>query len=645
MKGDKCMRRHLHLCIVLFVLFISIGSASAFVFQTGPFGTKYTGVTFTDFNYSTIYGGASGLPLHPAQDPNNISGNVWGISSLTNVFKLLDNNPENNSLSGAAFYNAGSDGKYYFAIFGGLTYLSDTGPSLINRELRLQAASSNGTYLKVYEVSAADAGVYDAAVKSGPNVPGKGAFGTFATEIINAPSAKLWLDAIFSQGTMMYYDGAYQSGEVELLSQSNSVTGSTEAYLTIVGGSAAPYFKMGVFPIGFPFAPNRADLKVISDTTANFRNGSWQGAWTNSMQDPITGEFIVPVPALECAKFCDNVNSDIAISARVTNTGGEPLVNVDCTDDPVIPLNGVPIASLPRGAFAIVTGNYSPSTNPSTDTITCTATGELTGTTVSATCSATCGQEIGQCRMTGGSETPVSYFTLGTEYYWTRDTYTTANGSGVMVSTGGQIGAPMASATGPSFGEWEHQQHCTGEKGACSDTAFAFDFKAGTASGKAKDTTIIDTVACGDTGWCMQARCAPFKQIFWDGIGLIKNITPTFRLPAKITCSNTSENSLHYFKAHVGDFGEPGSTAVKEKSCKNCPWKSGGVEIENIKLLSPVYHSGDKGGQDCPCGCGDWYEIEIHCTEDPASPIIYRFQSFINTGNLQLHPPVGESCH
>jgi hypothetical protein len=251
--------------------------------------------------------------------------------------------------------------------------------------------------------------------------------------------------------------------------------------------------------------------------------------------------------------------------------------------------------------------------------------------------------------MTGGSETPVSYFTLPTDYYWTRDTLASANGAGVLVTTGGQIGAPMASATGPSYGEWEHQQHCTGKKGACTGSAFAFDFKAGTASGKAKDTTIIDTVVCGDPGWCTQARCAPFKQIFWDGIGLIKNISPNFVLPGGVSCTNTGEGSLHYFKAHVGDFGEPGSTAVKEKACKTCPWQSGGVEISNINLLSPVSIApppfGDKGGEICPCGCGDWYEIEIHCTEAPASPIIYRFKSFINTGNFQLHPPVGESCN
>jgi hypothetical protein len=216
-----------------------------------------------------------------------------------------------------------------------------------------------------------------------------------------------------------------------------------------------------------------------------------------------------------------------------------------------------------------------------------------------------------------------------------------------LITTGGQIGAPKASPTGPSFGEWEHQQHCGGKKG-CTGSAFGFDFKAGTASDKG---TIINKVECGDAGWCTQARCAPFKQIFWDGIGVIKNFSGTF-VPLN-ACTNIGEGSFHYFQAHVGDFGEPGSTDVRKKGppvCNSkCPWTSGGVDINNIVLLSPVSTApdpfGDKGGQICPCGCGDWYEIEIHCTTETSSPIIYKFASFIDTGNFQLHPPVGESCN
>ena len=43
--------------------------------------------------------------------------------------------------------------------------------------------------------------------------------------------------------------------------------------------------------------------------------------------------------------------------------------------------------------------------------------------------------------------------------------------------------------------------------------------------------------------------------------------------------------------------------------------------------------------------CPDAYEIEIHCTADPSSPVAYRVSHFIREGNFQLHPPVGDSCN
>jgi hypothetical protein len=253
---------------------------------------------------------------------------------------------------------------------------------------------------------------------------------------------------------------------------------------------------------------------------------------------------------------------------------------------------------------------------------------------------------VGQCRMTGGSETLITDSVFGPTYEWVAGTYALDSNGSVLITTGGQIGAPMASPFGPSFGEWEHQQHC-GKKNNCTGSAFGFDFKSGTASGKAKDTTIINSVLCGDQGWCTQARCAPFKQIFWDGIGLVKNLKGTSNPFA--ACGG--ENSLHYFKAHVADLGEPGGSEVKGKKCNSCPWTSGGVDISTINSLFPTLVTpapdpfGAKGGEICPCGCSDWYEIEIHCTTDPGSSIIYRFASFIDTGNFQLHPPVGESCN
>ncbi len=393
---------------------------------------------------------------------------------------------------------------------------------------------------------------------------------------------------------------------------------------------------------------------------STFFNGlaSWDGPAGSGIRgirsnDPARVFTLAPAPHISCTKNCSPSSAPgqpITITATLVNDGNETVQSIQCTDDPAATLTGVP-ASLAVEDSAQITGSYTPTTNPSTDTITCNAT-SVSGVPVTASCSAECGVNVGQCRMTGGSETLLTIIgidrTLDTAYpVWIPGTYGFDNNGSVLITTGGQIGAPAASEIGPSFGEWEHQQHCTGKKGTCSGSAYGFDFKAGTASGKAKDTTIINSVLCGDPGWCTQARCAPFKQIFWDGIGLVKNLTGSSN--PFTACGG--EGTLHYFKAHVGDFGEPGGSTIAAKKCtKPCQWKSGGVDINNIVLLSPVSPAPDpfgaKGGEICPCGCGDWYEIDIYCNADSNAPgnIIYTFASFIDTGNFQLHPPVGEHC-
>ncbi|MDP3296871.1 MAG: PEP-CTERM sorting domain-containing protein [Thermodesulfovibrionia bacterium] len=285
------MKKIIFLTSMLIALLVFAGVSSAIIINSGPLGAKYLDVSFADFSAAI-----TGLPLHPDQDVNSISNNIWGIVSLTSIHSLIDGNPENNQLSGVSYYNAGSDGKYYFGVYGGLTYLSGSAPG----ELRLQATGA-GSFMKIYEVNAADSGVYDASVLAGPNVAGNGAFGTFGTQIISAPSAVLWLNTVFSPGTLAYYDAQYQAGELELVTYSNSVTGSAEAYLDIIGGTGASLFETGVFPIAFPFGPDRADLKAISDLTADgrflpFVGWRWNGDWTTTSQDPITGVG-VPEPA------------------------------------------------------------------------------------------------------------------------------------------------------------------------------------------------------------------------------------------------------------------------------------------------------------------------------------------------------------
>lgn len=289
------MKKFLVLLSVLCFLLVSAGTSLAITLEVGPVGMKYSDYTFTDFNYATIFGGTSGLPSHPNQIVGSETGNIWGIVALTSVHTLADGNPENNALTIPSYYNPGDDGKHYYGVYGGLTYMSDT--SSIPGSLRL-TATTDGSYMRIYEVSTADVGVYMLDWAAGPGAAMNGNFSTFGNNIIGAPSASLWLDCVFSPGTLVYYDAAYQAGELELITLSDSVTGSAEGYLDIIGGTAMNLFQTGVFPVTSPWAPDRADLKVISDLTADFNtvDGEWNGAWTNTSQDPITGG-VVPEPA------------------------------------------------------------------------------------------------------------------------------------------------------------------------------------------------------------------------------------------------------------------------------------------------------------------------------------------------------------
>jgi hypothetical protein len=297
----KVMKKIVFLTSMLIALLVFAGVSSAIVINSGPFGAKYLDNSFADFPYNTAE--FSNLPLAPGQDSNNITGNIWGIISLTTVHTLVDNNPENNNLSGVAYYNAGSDGKYYFAVYGGLTYLSGNSPG----ELRMQAANGITPYLKVYETT--NPNLYDLSNLAGPNASGAGAFGTFGTNIIygvdglpgTGDDPTLWLDMTFSANTLAAYDGSFQPGELELVTFSSAVTGSSEAYLDILGGTGAALFQTGVFDLAHALTgTDRADMKVISDLTANFSGSTqqWTNAngWTTNSQDPITGAG-VPEPS------------------------------------------------------------------------------------------------------------------------------------------------------------------------------------------------------------------------------------------------------------------------------------------------------------------------------------------------------------
>ncbi|MFH1025883.1 MAG: hypothetical protein V1764_04315, partial [Nitrospirota bacterium] len=228
----------------------------------------------------------------------------------------------------------------------------------------------------------------------------------------------------------------------------------------------------------------------------------------------------------------------------------------------------------------------------------------------------------------------------------------------VKYTVGGQIGAPQAGCcdTPPSSpgrdencpgGSWQHTHHQgLVSWGDSSTFSGGFGFHSGTAS--APVDAYIKCINCSDPGWCVQARCAPFKQIFWEGTGVFHNIDPAskFQSCATIVPDDKKSNkppTIHYYQAHVGDFGEPDGCNDKQEPAQYCDWTSGGVDSSPDIGSSPDPKFGDRGGEICD-ECADWYEIEIHCTADPASPIIYRVGNFMTHGNYQIHPQVGQNC-
>jgi hypothetical protein len=199
----------------------------------------------------------------------------------------------------------------------------------------------------------------------------------------------------------------------------------------------------------------------------------------------------------------------------------------------------------------------------------------------------------------------------------------------------------------------------------------SFAFHSGTAA--APNEAFIKSVLCADPGWCVQARPAPFKQIFWEGTGVFHNMKgpkgTAVPLPIFGNCgaqpvpwSNKVDGTLHYYKAHVSDFGEPAGIFQKpvgacrmDESCTHTEPGNAEVEIDNCALgdvclidsvTDPVKTALHPLCLAQTCSeCPDAYEIEIHCTADPSSPVAYRVSHFIREGNFQLHPPVGDSCN
>jgi hypothetical protein len=318
-------------------------------------------------------------------------------------------------------------------------------------------------------------------------------------------------------------------------------------------------------------------------------------------------------------------------------------------------------------------------------------------------------QELGACRMTGGQvrvKAPV-YGTDGLETFDYELVYPIAdvarsNGNGdcngnrcEFVTTGGQINAPsdgcFEDILGNIFcGSWEHTQH-NGSQGVPGN----FSFHSGTSSAP-PGTGIID-VKCNDPGWCENARCAPFSQIFWTGIGYfqsqhfdVENTSSLFDTCVDPGKPPKDEASLHLYRVMIADNGETQNPEKKDffqdvdpLACNWCPKQGDETDppsnpqtVEALCFPGP-YDAEDavfigsstdgkfpeKDGKVCD-RCEDYYQIKVYCDNtcspdgavgnipacnSPAdNPVIYEFFGFITLdhggGNYQIHPETGDQC-
>jgi hypothetical protein len=404
----------------------------------------------------------------------------------------------------------------------------------------------------------------------------------------------------------------------------------------------------------------------------------------NKSCTPETQQILSGIPTIP-------INWDIVLE----NTGDTGL-EICCTD----PTAGIDECNtLAAGQSTTITGvprdvTEADCNDTITNTVECSATltdveldnvvtPDLANSQLTDSCSVICPTG---CRMTGGHVNMAGSVDAGFD-----------SDSGTHYTTGGQIGAPNESGCPDSpwkgicddgtcygglangepcednsdcpndsghnstrpWGDWEHNHHGGPDDGYI--TGGSFSFHSGTAA--APDEAFISNIICTDKGWCVQARPAPNKQIYWEGIGVFHNLKgadsgnegiPDFPGCDVQVWDKKTGGTLHYYKAHVGDYGEPAGQRQKpacsggecqgEWAIAGCNQIEGGCEIGKVDnpdktALHPLCLA-----QDCN-ECADWYDIEIHCTTDPASPVIYRVAHYILEGNFQLHPPVGESCN
>lgn len=207
---------------------------------------------------------------------------------------------------------------------------------------------------------------------------------------------------------------------------------------------------------------------------------------------------------------------------------------------------------------------------------------------------------VGECRVTGGGNATAGIdFLGGWDGTLAEGKYRKGPGGLNRYTFGGQAGANTALEPQPE-GEWTHHQQYG------PDGEFVFH------------GFIINTIICGDPGWCSPAREAPSKQIDFGGVGVFRNI----RNPSGSLLQVVPGVTEHRFDVHIEDLGEPGSRLK-------------GVDLRDISC--PPAGS---AGEVADCGCPDFYRIQIYAADAP-DEIIYTVYGYLDGGNFQIHPPTG----
>ncbi len=481
---------------------------------------------------------------------------------------------------------------------------------------------------------------------------------------------------------------------LDFVSCNDTVTGNCLTELTNACGTTLAVGACCVPPApGTPFATKSHTIGATDpDPLVNTITVSCSGGGaTASCSASATVDLVHP--NFTVSKVCDphnyQVGQPLTWTVDLTNTGDVDL-NICCTD-PIAGINNECQPVTANGGTAQITKTGSPTTECTsiTNTVTCTATLppalNLDNVIGPKTASDTCSCSVALCRMTGGHVhcSPGQGCTTEPGLATACSSKTTeAKGAGPKAdrpdvpfyTTGGQIGAPNASGccddppttngrgSDCPWGNWEHNHHSgSDESGHWSGGSFAFH--SGTAA--APPEAFIHKIICTDPGWCVQARPAPFEQITWDGTGVFHVLDGEFDNCSTATVfDKKTGGSIHYYIAHVADYGEPAGN--KQKPANDNPdcaaWKECAtaepLSIVECALASPfcdiaVVPDTEQNTKHplCPgeicTDCPDFYEIQIYCGDSAANKgnLIYSVRNYICGGNFQIHPEVGSNCN